>query len=82
MVDGAPAREGAEIFDEAGETAVGVLTSGGPSPCLKKNIGMGYVARGHFKLGTALKIKGRRKMQDAVVTKMPFVPASYYSGGK
>ena len=79
LVAGAPAREGAEIYAADGETRVGTLTSGGPSPCLKQNIGMGYVDRGHFKLGTALKVKGRKKMQDAVVSRMPFVESNYFS---
>jgi glycine cleavage system aminomethyltransferase T len=33
----APAREGAEIFDAAGEKKIGEVTSGTYSPCLKGN---------------------------------------------
>ena len=40
---------------------------------------MGYVDRGHFKLGTELKVKGRKKMQDAVVSRMPFVESNYHN---
>ena len=47
---------------------------------MKSVIAMGYVARGHFKLGTNLKVQVRNKMQDAVVSKMPFVPARYHKG--
>lgn len=75
---GAPARDGARIFAEDGETEVGVVTSGTVSPTLKKKISMGYVAKGHFKLNTPLKVEVRGKLQDATVTRMPFVPARYF----
>ncbi|PVV01795.1 hypothetical protein BB560_003774, partial [Smittium megazygosporum] len=49
---------GAEIYDENGSTVLGKVTSGGPSPCLKKNIAMGYIPRSHaFKSGTPLLVK-------------------------
>lgn len=76
---GAPARGHSEILDAAGKV-VGEVTSGGFSPCLKKNIAMGYVASGNHKAGTALKVNVRGKTNDAVVTKMPFVPTHYYKG--
>ena len=38
MVTGTPAREGTEIFNKQGHK-VGVVTSGGPSPSTKLNIG-------------------------------------------
>lgn len=44
-VEGAPAREGAEIVDADG-TVIGKITSGCPSPTLKKNIAMGYIKDG------------------------------------
>ena len=72
----APAREGAEIF--VGDEKVGVVTSGCPSPSLKKPIAMGYVASEHAKDGTELTIMVRNKPQAAVVTKMPFLETSYY----
>ncbi|OZJ04224.1 hypothetical protein BZG36_02965 [Bifiguratus adelaidae] len=56
FVEGAPAREGAEILDMNGNT-VGKVTSGGPSPCLKKNIAMGYVKNGLHKSNTDLQVK-------------------------
>jgi aminomethyltransferase len=61
----------------AGEK-VGVITSGCPSPCLKKNIAMGYIKNGLHKSGTEVEVKVRNKMQKAVVTKMPFVPSRYH----
>ena len=74
----APARGHAEIFDASGEKKIGEVTSGTFSPCLKKPIAMGYVETGMHKNGTEVMIKIRNKMQKAEVTKMPFVPASYY----
>ncbi|KAL3788612.1 hypothetical protein ACHAWO_011828 [Cyclotella atomus] len=73
----APAREGAEIFDEEGNK-VGVVTSGTFSPSLKKPIAMGYVESGLSKPGTEVMLSVRGKMQKAEVTKMPFVDSRYY----
>nr|POE71350.1 putative aminomethyltransferase, mitochondrial [Quercus suber] len=76
VVEGAPAREGAEIVDPSGKT-VGKITSGCPSPTLKKNIAMGYIQDGMHKAGTEVQVVVRGKPRKAVVTKMPFVPAKY-----
>ncbi|KAK0276138.1 Aminomethyltransferase, mitochondrial [Friedmanniomyces endolithicus] len=80
IVEGAPAREGAEVVDEAGG-AVGKVTSGCPSPTLGKNIAMAYVKDGLHKIGTELQVVVRGKKRKAVVTKMPFVPSRYWKGG-
>ena len=77
VVEGVPAREGAEIVDSDGKT-VGVVTSGCPSPSLKKNIAMGYVADGLHKSGTQVGVVVRGKTRKAVVTKMPFVDSKYF----
>jgi len=74
---GAPARSHSEILDGDGKN-IGEVTSGGFSPCLKKNISMGYVANGYHKNGTQVKVTVRGRQYDAVVTKMPFVPVHYY----
>lgn len=74
---GAPARSHVEILNEAGEV-VGEVTSGGFSPCLKKNISMGYVKSGLHKAGTELKVNVRGRINNATVTKMPFVATKYY----
>uniref|UniRef100_A0A0D6QYW8 Aminomethyltransferase n=1 Tax=Araucaria cunninghamii TaxID=56994 RepID=A0A0D6QYW8_ARACU len=74
---GPPPRTHSEIVDSSGKT-IGEVTSGGFSPCLKKNISMGYVSPGSHKNGTGLKVLIRGKPYDATVTKMPFVPAKYY----
>lgn len=74
---GPPARSHSEIVSASGEK-IGEVTSGGFSPCLKKNIAMGYVKSGSHKPGTEVKILVRGKPYDGVVTKMPFVPTKYY----
>jgi aminomethyltransferase len=74
----APAREHAEIYDAAGSTLIGAVTSGTFSPCLKKPIAMGYVGTDHSKTGTDVQVKIRNKMHPAVVSKMPFVESRYY----
>lgn len=73
----APARQHAEVFDMKGN-AIGEITSGTYSPCLKVPIAMGYLATAHTKNGTPVQVKIRDKMQAATVTKMPFVETRYY----
>ena len=75
IVDGAPAREGAQVASE-GEV-VGTVTSGSPSPTLGKNIAMGYVKDGLHKAGTEVDVLVRGKGRKGTVTKMPFVPTKY-----
>jgi aminomethyltransferase len=76
FTQGPPARSHSEIVSSTGEN-IGEVTSGGFSPCLKKNIAIGYVKSGMHKTGTEFKVV-RSKSYDAVVTKMPFVPTKYY----
>ncbi|MBA4012671.1 MAG: glycine cleavage system protein T [Phenylobacterium sp.] len=76
VLEGAPAREGAEIADEEGNV-IGVVTSGGFSPSLGKPIGMGFVPPAYAELGSKLKVIVRGKAQTAEVTAMPFVPHRY-----
>ncbi|KAH8817626.1 glycine cleavage system T protein [Flagelloscypha sp. PMI_526] len=67
---------------------IGVVTSGGPSPTLGKNIAMGYVSteknpetgKGYHVKGSPIRVKIRGAMKDAVITEMPFVPSNYYRG--
>jgi len=60
FVEGAPAREGAEIFNKDLKK-IGVVTSGAPSPILKKSIGMGYVEVPFNKNETELIVSVRNK---------------------
>jgi aminomethyltransferase len=62
------------------EKKIGKVTSGCPSPVLKKNIAMGFVENGYHKAGTELQVKVRNKIQKAVITKMPFVEHHYFRG--
>jgi aminomethyltransferase len=76
VLEGAPAREGAQIADEAGNV-VGVVTSGGFSPSLGKPIAMGFAPPALAGVGTRLKVIVRGKAQAAEVAAMPFVPHRY-----
>lgn len=76
IVDGAPARDGADVQKDG--QSIGKITSGVPSPTLGKNIAMGYVKDGLHKAGTELDIVVRGRKRKGVVTKMPFVPSRYH----
>ena len=76
VLEGAPAREGAEIADEAG-TVIGVVTSGGFSPTLSAPIAMGFVPPALAEPGQKLTVIVRGKPQTAEVVRMPFVPHRY-----
>ncbi|KIJ30737.1 hypothetical protein M422DRAFT_214469 [Sphaerobolus stellatus SS14] len=79
-VEGAPAREGAEIISKENEP-IGKVTSGIPSPSLQGvNIAMGYVKNGYHKKGTEVQIQVRNKPRKAILTSMPFVPTNYWRG--
>ncbi len=69
------ARHGYPLLDAAGK-AVGVCTSGGPSPTLDKNIGLGYLPADMTATGTGFKVDCRGKAVDAVVVKTPFYKRS------
>jgi len=76
VLEGAPAREGAQVADDAG-TVIGVVTSGGYSPCLKAGIALAFVPPAFKTPGTALKVIVRGKPQPAEVVTSPFVPHRY-----
>uniref|UniRef100_A0A2K5DCD7 Aminomethyltransferase, mitochondrial n=1 Tax=Aotus nancymaae TaxID=37293 RepID=A0A2K5DCD7_AOTNA len=78
MCEGAPMRAHSPILNMEG-TMIGTVTSGCPSPSLKKNVAMGYVPCEYSRPGTKLMVEVRRKQQMAVVSKMPFVPTNYYT---
>jgi aminomethyltransferase len=65
------ARHGAEIFADGYK--IGYVTSGGPSPVLGKNIGLGYVEMGHHNAGNELEIDVRGRRIKAIVVKTPFL---------
>ena len=81
IIQGAPAREGAEIVAEMADgqqEVIGKVTSGCPSPTLGKNIAMGYVKSGYHKTGTEVGVLVRGKRRKAEVVKMPFVASKYW----
>ncbi len=76
ILEGAPAREGAEIADADG-SVIGRVTSGGFSPSLGYPIAMGFVPPGQAQVGTRLTVIVRGKPQACEVVPMPFVPHRY-----
>jgi len=76
FVEGAPAREGAEILDKYG-AVIGKVTSGGFSPSLNRAIALGFVPPDKAAPGTPLQVLVRGKPQAAEVTTTPFVPHRY-----
>ncbi len=73
MVDKPIAREEYPVLDpNDGPDPVGRVTSGGPAPFLKKNIGMAYVPITMTEPGTELKIGVRGRPALARVVPLPF----------
>jgi aminomethyltransferase len=76
LVEGAPAREGADILDGVGKV-IGRVTSGGFSPSLSRAIALGFVPPAYSKPGTSLQVSVRGRNQAATVAELPFVPHRY-----
>lgn len=74
-----PVREGALVF--AGDTQVGVITSGGFAPSVGAPIAMGYVDAGHNAAGSPLEAEVRGKRVSVTVWSLPFVPHHYHRRG-
>ncbi|XP_065067214.1 aminomethyltransferase, mitochondrial-like [Rhopilema esculentum] len=77
LSSGPPARGGTKVFNEEGKE-IGYVTSGCPSPSLKKNVAMAYVPLGQSKIGTKMILKVYKKEIPTEVVKMPFLAANYY----
>jgi aminomethyltransferase len=75
-VEGAPAREGAEIAGPGG-AVVGRVTSGGFSPSLGHPVAMAFIPPALAAPGTQLSALVRGKAQAAEVVTLPFVPHRY-----
>jgi len=75
----APAREGAEVVDAAGN-AIGRVTSGGFGRAIVGTVAMGYVDRPHDAESTPLQLLVRGVPRPARVVRLPFVPTRYYRG--
>ncbi len=80
VLEGAPAREGAEVADASG-AIIGIVTSGGYSPCLKGGIALAFVPPTLKAPGTPLKVIVRGKHQACEVVTSPFVPHRYVRKG-
>ncbi|MDQ0466703.1 aminomethyltransferase [Caulobacter ginsengisoli] len=76
VLEGAPAREGAQIADGTG-AVIGKVTSGGFSPSMGKAIAMGFVPPAQAEVGARLNVIVRGKAQACEVVAMPFVPHRY-----
>lgn len=65
------ARHGYEIYKDGNN--IGYVTSGGPSPVLNKNIGLGYVKVEFSEPGNLIEIKIRNSFVKADIIKLPFI---------
>ena len=70
MIERGIARHGSAI--EKGGRTIGQVTSGGPSPTLKKNIGLGLITAGEAKMGNEIDIVIRSQKVKAKIVKLPF----------
>ncbi len=75
----APAREGTEITDVAGNP-VGRVTSGGFGPSVGAPVAMGYVDPAHAAEGAGLALVVRNVPRPARIARLPFVPTRYHRG--
>ncbi|MCW5713282.1 MAG: glycine cleavage system aminomethyltransferase GcvT [Bauldia sp.] len=71
-----PAREGAAIVGEGGET-IGRVTSGGFGPTVDAPVAMGYVDAAHAAPGGAVAIDVRGRALPTRISPMPFVEHRY-----
>jgi aminomethyltransferase len=71
MVERGIARDEYRCFDEAGR-AIGVITSGSPSPTLGKNIALAYVPSASSATGTHIYVEIRSQKCKAQVVPTPF----------
>nr|HEV7953156.1 glycine cleavage system aminomethyltransferase GcvT [Candidatus Acidoferrales bacterium] len=71
MVDRGIARDGYKVLNTK-EHAIGYVTSGSPSPFLKKNIALAYVPPEHAEIGSTVLIEVRTQKLKAQVVPTPF----------
>jgi aminomethyltransferase len=70
MIDRAPARDGYPVGVNG--RAMGKVTSGSPSPFLKKNIGLAYVPADCTQVGREIQIEIRGRLASAQIVSLPF----------
>ena len=74
----APVRAHAEVFaDDAGQTKVGEVTSGGFGPSVDGPVAMGYIDKAHATKGTTLFAEVRGKYLPVAVSALPFVTPGF-----
>jgi aminomethyltransferase len=66
------ARDDYKVFDESGAKEIGYVTSGSPSPFLKKNIALAYVPPEYSALDTIVTVEVRANKVKAKVVPTPF----------
>ena len=71
MIDRGIARDEYRCCNEVGE-AIGIITSGSPSPTLGKNIALAYVPPSYSAVGTILYVEVRTQKCKAQVVPTPF----------
>lgn len=82
LIEGkALAREGAIVTTPDNEE-VGVVTSGGFSPCLGRPIAMGYIRTSFAEPETPVRLSARGKALEAHVASLPFVAHHYFRGSR
>jgi len=72
VVEHGIARRKDSVIAESGDE-IGVVTSGGYSPILKKGIGLAYVKIGAAQVGNEVNIISGRKLLNAKIEKPPFI---------
>lgn len=80
MVERGIGRDGYPVFSTEGEK-IGEITSGSPSPFLKKNIALAYVPMAHLEPGTEVTVEIRGQKVKAVVVPTPFYKKPKASAG-
>ncbi|KEG02468.1 glycine cleavage system T protein, putative aminomethyltransferase, mitochondrial, putative [Plasmodium vinckei vinckei] len=71
-------KENSKIYlnEKNKENDIGYITSSCFSPMLQKPIAMGYVHTNHSAVNNMVKVECMDKLEEAQITKMPFVPLS------
>lgn len=70
MIDRGIARDGFDVY--VNDEKVGYVTSAGPAPFLKKNIGLAFLPTEFANIGQEIKIDVRGKLLTAAVIETPF----------
>lgn len=77
----APVRQDAQILSPEG-AAIGVVTSGGYGPTIGGPVAMGYVDLAYSEPGIKVQLAGRRGLEAAVITALPFISHHYVRAAK